>query len=105
MCNQRDVEALFRFQTTFQWHCRFLAGGSATEFMVVKGCGCDFRVTGQLNLPGGAGEVDLLPDYLIRSMFPRGLDTDGVLAGLHRLAVVVRAVPFERVLAGRTCGA
>src|SRR5260370_6029906 len=52
-----------------------------------------------------AGDDHLLAYALIRSMFPRAVDREGVLAAVERLAVVVLAVPDDGVLAGRARGA
>src|SRR4051794_16979485 len=47
-----------------------------------------------------AGERHPLANALIRPVFSRGLDEDGVLAARERLALVVLAVPGDGVLAG-----
>ena len=59
----------------------------------------------QVDLLRRAAEIDVLLDDLVRAVLARGFDAHRVLARLHQLAGVVLAIPLQRVLARRTCGA
>src|SRR5258708_2765833 len=72
-----------------------------SDFSVVKVCRFNFGISCELYLLRGAVELYLLPDDLIRTVFPCGLNADGILSGFHRLALVVLAIPSQHVLARR----
>ena len=59
----------------------------------------DFDVTREFHGKGRIGDRHWLLDALVRAVFPRGVDEDGVLAARQRLVKVVLAVPDDRVFA------
>jgi Tol biopolymer transport system component len=78
---------------------------TSADGVVVNGRRRNLGVAGQFNLPGGAGEIHRVSGDLVRAVLARGLDIHGVGAGLHQPALVVLAVPYERVAAGGARGA
>src|ERR1700733_6505412 len=92
MCSQRAVFATFcRIPA-----CRFWVG---LTLVVVNRDGSQFVPCRQRHLLWLAVEVQLPPRNIIPAVLAGNLDTDGVLARLHRLAVVVFAIPTQRVAA------
>src|SRR3954451_15921385 len=101
MCNHRKAAATWflngrrRVRGRVAWS---LPVGLAAE---LDRCGSDLFITGEFlgERPGADGQR--LADDLIGPVLAGGLDVEGVVAGLDRLAVVVLAVPDHLVLAGR----
>src|SRR5262249_61502715 len=77
--------------------------GSTTLFAVIKRRGSDFDIAGQIEMFRLAVEINFLAHQLVSPVFARGLYEHGVFTGVDQLALVVLAVPLERVFARRTC--
>src|ERR1700733_11736609 len=94
MCSHRAAFATFcRIPA-----CRFWVG---LTLVVVNRDGSQFVRCRQLDLLRLAVEVQCTPLDIIPAVLACSLDTDGVLTSLHRLALVVVAIPRQLVAARR----
>src|ERR1700737_4297517 len=98
MCSQRTNAATLSPR-------RRPAGGPAVDSLsscgalaaIFEGGGLGLVIPLQFLYKSVAGQRDLLPDQAVAPMLAHGLDQDRVGARFQRLAVVVLAVPEDRV--------
>src|SRR5690348_310186 len=106
MCSQRISAAnrTWSLRRGDGWRC---AGGPSSGLLcltlaaILDGGGFDLDIALEVLGERLVGEADRLADALISTVFARGVDVQRVLARRDGLAVVVLAVPNDRVLARR----
>ena len=69
---------------------------STTDLLIIEACSTDFRPSWQIHVFRRSGQIDLLPDDLIGTVFAGCLDEDRVLASGYCLAGVVFTIPLRR---------